>query len=192
MYEKKVIIGLGNQGGQYAGTRHNIGFDVVDRLASDLDVIFNKKKFGAMFGDRIISGWTLMLLKPQWYMNRSGEVVASAMRYFGISAEDIMVVTDDMALDVGRIRIRLKGSSGGHKGLGDIIEKLGTQEFGRIRVGIGKNEHQIASDYVLSRPRGEEKKLLDRAVDTTCQALRCWLKEGADKMMNEFNRQDKA
>ena len=192
MYEKKIIVGLGNHGGQYAGTRHNIGFGVVDSLAEEIGVEFRKKKFGALFGDRIICGWTLTLLKPQRYMNRSGEVLASMMKYFDVSAEDIIVVTDDMALEPGRIRIRAKGSAGGHKGLGDVISHLGSDEFARLRVGIGQSDRQIASDYVLSRPAGQDKKVIDKAIEISRKALMCWLEEGIDKTMNKFNVQSKS
>ncbi len=183
----KMIVGLGNPGAKYAGTRHNAGFDVVDGLAQQLGVEVKKKKFGGLFCQCSLDEKTLMLLKPQQYMNRSGQVVATARGFYKLGLEDVIVVTDDMALEPGRIRIRTKGSSGGHNGLGDIIASLGSNEFARVRVGIGQNTEQDAADYVLARPAVQERQLIAEAVEMAQQAVKCWVIEGAEAAMNKFN-----
>ena len=190
MTERRMIVGLGNPGAEYAGTRHNAGFDVVDILAKKLDTSVKQKKFGGLFGDCQLDEKKLMLLKPQKYMNRSGQVVATAMGFYKLPLENLIVVTDDMALEPGRIRIRRKGSSGGHNGLGDIIEKLGTDEFARLRIGIGQSGGEVSTDYVLARASNEEKELTAEAVEKSCRVLICWATEGVDKAMNKFNVQN--
>jgi PTH1 family peptidyl-tRNA hydrolase len=187
MAEIKMIVGLGNPGKEYAGTRHNAGFDVVDSLARQLGIDVKKKKFGGLFGQSILDDKAVMLLKPQRYMNCSGAVVATARGFYKLALEDIIVVTDDMALEPGRIRIRPKGSSGGHNGLEDIIARLGSDEFTRLRIGIGESAEEMATDYVLARPGDEEKELKEKAVEKAVQAVICWVKEGVDTAMNKFN-----
>jgi len=183
----KMIVGLGNPGAKYAGTRHNAGFDVVDGLARQLGVEVKKKKFGGLFCQCGLAEKTLILLKPQQYMNRSGQVVATAYGFYRLGLEDVIVVTDDMALEPGRIRIRAKGSSGGHNGLGDIIARLGSNEFARLRVGIGQNAEQDAANYVLGKPAKQERQLIAEAVEMAQQAVTCWVIEGAEAAMNKFN-----
>ena len=182
-----MIVGLGNPGPEYAGTRHNVGFEVIDGLAGRLDIKVKKKKFGALFGEGFFGDSKVILLKPQKYMNRSGQVAAVARGFYKLSVENIIVITDDMALEAGRVRIRLKGSSGGHNGLEDIIAKLGTNEFGHLRIGIGGSGEQIARDYVLSRPAEEDRKLIEEAIDRAQQAICCWIEQGVDTAMNKFN-----
>ena len=183
----KMIIGLGNPGTEYAGTRHNVGFEVVDLLARRLGVEIKKKKFGALVGECIKEGLRLILLKPQRYMNRSGHVVATAAGFYKLSLEHIIVITDDMDLAPGRIRIRAKGSAGGHNGLADIIERLGGNEFARLRIGIGKSVEQFGKDYVLTRPAAEDRELIEKAIEKAQQAVICWFEEGIDTAMNRFN-----
>ena len=190
MAKIKMIVGLGNPGREYAGTRHNAGFDVIDSLARQLGVDVKKKKFGGLFGQCALDDKAVMLLKPQRYMNCSGEVVATAKGFYKLAIEEIVVVTDDMALEPGRIRIRRKGSSGGHNGLEDIIARLGSDEFARLRIGIGQSAEQNATDYVLRRPGDEEKELIGKAVEKASQAVICWVKEGVDAAMNKFNVQN--
>ena len=137
MGQMKMVVGLGNPGEEYADTRHNIGFKVIDSLAKALAIDVRKRKFGARVGLGEFGDKKLILLKPWQFMNRSGEAVAKAVGFYKLPLSELLVVTDDMALEPGRIRIRAKGSAGGHKGLADIIEKLGTNQFGRLRVGIG-------------------------------------------------------
>ena len=182
-----MIVGLGNPGKEYERTRHNVGFDVVDAFARQYGIEVKKKKFGGLVGDGMIGGKKVLLVKPQKYMNLSGQVVATAAGFYRLPIGNLIVVTDDMALDPGRIRLRGKGSAGGHNGLSDIKNKLGTQDYARLRIGIGKSEYIIARDYVLGRPTSDERVLIDEAVERTKQALFCWVNEGIDSAMNKYN-----
>ena len=137
MVETKMVVGLGNPGKEYIDTRHNTGFRVIDALAETLGIEVRKRKFGARFGSSEFADAKLILLKPWQFMNRSGQAVATALGFYKLGANDLLVVTDDMALEPGRIRIRAKGSAGGHNGLADVIEKLSTESFARCRIGIG-------------------------------------------------------
>jgi PTH1 family peptidyl-tRNA hydrolase len=183
----KMIVGLGNPGRKYARTRHNAGFLVVDLIAELLGIELRQKKFGAVFGYGEFEGKKLMLLKPQKFMNRSGQVVTSAAGYYRLKPEDILVVSDDMALEPGRIRIRAKGSAGGHKGLEDITQRLKSSEFARLRIGIGKSDTQPWEDYVLAEPRDEEKESVKKGLSCARQAALCWLTRGVEAAMNGFN-----
>jgi len=187
MSEVMIIVGLGNPGSKYDGTRHNVGFEVVDRLAGRLGVDIKKKKFGGLFCESVFEGKKVLLLKPQQYMNLSGQVVATVMGFYRGEIGNVMVVTDDMALDSGRVRIRSKGSAGGHNGLNDIISKLGNNEFGRLRIGIGRSDVIAARDYVLGRPTSDEKAAIDNAIEAAEQGLLCWIREGIDAAMNKYN-----
>lgn len=189
MSDIKMIVGLGNPGSKYEGTRHNVGFEVVDRLAGRLGVKVTKKKFGGLFCECVFEGTKLLLLKPQQYMNCSGQVVATASGFYRVGVESLMVVTDDMALEPGRVRIRAKGSAGGHNGLSDIIACVGGDEFARLRVGIGQNERIVARDYVLGRPSADERAAIEKAIEIAEQGLLCWIREGIDSAMNRYNGQ---
>jgi len=182
----KLVVGLGNPGRAYAGTRHNIGFEVVDRVAAALETPVKKKKFGGLVGEAVYGGRKVLLVKPQEYMNCSGQVVATVAGFYRLASSDVLVVTDDMALEPGRIRLRAQGSSGGHNGLADIIAKLGTERFARLRIGIGAAD-RVARDYVLSRPSSEQRARLDAAVGRAAEAVLCWLREGIDAAMNRYN-----
>lgn len=190
MAQMRMIVGLGNPGKRYTGTRHNVGFAVLDCLARQLGLDIKKKKFGALLGDGVLGDKKLMLLKPMQFMNNSGQVVATAAGFYRLDKESLLVVTDDIALEPGRIRIRAKGSAGGHNGLGDIIARLGGEEFARLRVGVGGSGAMAGADYVLSRPADTEKRLLDRAIERAAQAVICWVEKGIDSAMNEFNVAD--
>jgi PTH1 family peptidyl-tRNA hydrolase len=183
----KMVVGLGNPGKEHAETRHNIGFKVIDSLAERLGVKIKKRKFGARFGEAEYCDKKLILLKPWQFMNCSGQVVATAVGFYKLALNDLLIVTDDMALEPGRIRIRAKGSAGGHNGLADVIDKLGTNKFARCRIGIGHCGKQIAFDYVLDKPTEAEKPLLDEAIDIARKAVLCWIEYGVEKAMNEFN-----
>ncbi len=186
MSEIRMVVGLGNPGVEYVGTRHNLGFEVVDSLAEFLKIDTRQKKFGCSFGSCEYSDKKLILLKPLLYMNRSGQAVATAVGFYKLELEDLLVVTDDMALEPGVIRIRTKGSSGGHNGLGDIIEKLGTTEFGRLRIGIGQSLGNDV-DYVLGRCGEDERGLLEEAVISARQGVLSWIENGMETAMNRFN-----
>ncbi len=193
-----MIVGLGNPGREYADTRHNTGFRVIDSLAQKLQIDVKKRKFAARFGLGEAGGKKLILLKPWQFMNRSGSAVAEAMAFYKLSAADLLVVSDDMALALGAIRLRAKGSAGGHNGLADVIEKIGTNQFSRLRVGIGQSDRDDPAtpkaspaasdmDYVLSRPSEQERLLSDEAVERAREAVLCWVEHGIETAMNEFN-----
>jgi PTH1 family peptidyl-tRNA hydrolase len=184
----KMVVGLGNPGDEYADTRHNTGFRVIDALAKVLDIEVKKRKFGARFGTGEFSNKKLILLKPWSFMNRSGLAVAAAVGFFKLSLSDLLVVTDDLALEPGRIRLRSKGSAGGHNGLADIIDKLGSNEFARCRVGIGSEETwQNQVDYVLGKPTEKQKPLLSEAIDRAKEAVLCWIENDIQTAMERFN-----
>jgi len=183
----KMVVGLGNPGEEYVDTRHNAGFRVIDSLSCALKIDVRKKKFGAFLAKAEFADKKLILLKPLSFMNRSGQVVATAVGFYKLQLPDLLVVTDDMALSPGRIRIRAKGSAGGHNGLADVIEKLGTESIGRLRIGIGQSGDIDAYDYVLDRPTEAEKPLLEEAIERAREAVLCWVEYGIEAAMNEFN-----
>ncbi|MBI4717828.1 MAG: aminoacyl-tRNA hydrolase [Planctomycetes bacterium] len=182
----KLVVGLGNPGPKYAGTRHNIGFDVVDRLAARWNVSLRTEKFHAWFGDGDLRGVRAALLKPTTYMNRSGQAVVGALRFYQATAADLVVISDDLALPLGRLRMRGGGSSGCHLGLQDIIERLGTDQWCRLRLGIGAAVGR-AADYVLDRFDPPEAELVVRVVDRAADAIECWLEHGPDTAMTRYN-----
>ncbi len=190
MVDMKIVVGLGNPGDEYIDTRHNTGFKVIDSLAEAFEIEVRKRKFGARFGSGEFADKKLILLKPWQFMNRSGQAVATAVGFYKLDAGDLLVVTDDMDLEPGRIRIRAKGSAGGHNGLTDIIEKLGTNEFARCRIGIGRSGEEDAVEHVLNKPTKAEEPLLVEAIERARKAVLCWIEYGIEKTMNEFNRSD--
>jgi len=190
MGDMKIVVGLGNPGDEYVNTRHNMGFKVIDSLSKSLNIEVKKRKFGGRFGSGEFSDNKLIFLKPWQFMNRSGHAVARALGFYKLSIGDLLVITDDMDLAPGRIRIRSKGSAGGHNGLADIIEKLGTNEFTRCRIGIGRSSEEDAVDHVLDKPAEEEIPLLAKAIERASKAVLCWIEYGTEKTMNEFNRYD--
>jgi len=187
MAQIKMVVGLGNPGSKYAATRHNLGFMVIDSLAKTLGVKIGRRKFNARFGEVEFADKKLILLKPWQFMNRSGQAVATAVGFYKLSLCDLLVVTDDMSLEPGRIRLRAKGSAGGHNGLSDIIEKLGTNQFARCRLGIGPSGSQDAYDYVLDKPSKDQQPLLQEAIDKAKDAVLCWAEFGIAAAMNKFN-----
>jgi PTH1 family peptidyl-tRNA hydrolase len=187
MADVKIIVGLGNPGKEYEGTRHNVGFEVVDRLASSLNIEVKKKKFGGLIGEGFIGDYKVLLVKPQEYMNLSGQSVATVAGFYKVNKEDIMILTDDLALEPGRIRLRAKGSAGGHNGLQDIISKLGGDVFARVRIGIGKSERIPTKSYVLGRPSLADRTLIKRAQSRAKESVMCWLRDGIDTAMNKYN-----
>lgn len=182
-----LVVGLGNPGPKYAETRHNVGFQVADALAQSLGVARWQNKFGAKFADTQVAGQKLILLKPWQYMNLSGQAVATVAGFYRLPTERIWVVVDDLALKPGWLRIRKQGSAGGHNGLKDIIARLGTDAFARCRVGIGTASGRDTVDYVLGRPKAEEKTLMQAMVARAHDATLCWLHQGMDEAMNRFN-----
>ena len=187
MADIRMIVGLGNPGDEYAQTRHNAGFRVVDLLAETLGVDVKQKKFGARFCSAEYKGKKLILLKPWNFMNRSGQSVSTAVGFYKLELSNLLVISDDLAIDVGRIRIRSKGSAGGQKGLADVLSKVGTENVSRLRIGIGNDGRMLAEDYVLRRPCFKEKPLFDKAIERAMEAVFSWVDEGVESAMNEYN-----
>lgn len=182
-----MVVGLGNPGKEYVDTRHNIGFRVIDSLAEALKIDVKRKKFSACLGTGEFADKKVILLKPMQFMNCSGQAVAAAAGFYKLAMSNLLVVTDDMALPPGRIRLRMKGSAGGHNGLADVIEKLGTENISRLRVGIGQSDEGMAYDYVLGKPTEADKPLLEKAITKARDAVLCWVEYGIRATMNKFN-----
>lgn len=183
-----LIAGLGNPTKTYEGTRHNVGFDMIDVLGNKFGIDVTTKKHKALVGRGIIEGMRVILAKPQTYMNLSGESIREIADFYKIEPENIIIIYDDISLDVGRLRIRKKGSAGGHNGIKNIIAHLGTQEFPRIKVGIGeKPEGWNLADYVLSKYSKEEQKALDEASEGVIGAVKLIVMDDIDGAMNQYN-----
>ena len=184
----KLIVGLGNPTVKYDKTRHNVGFEVIDRLVDKYNIPLDVSKHKGIYGKGKIEGLTVILLKPMTYMNLSGESIREVASYYKILPEDIIVIYDDINLDVGRLRIREKGSAGGHNGIKNIISQLGTEEFPRIRIGVGMKPPKMELvDYVLSRFSQEEQSLMDQGYERACEALKLLLADDIPAAMNQFN-----
>ena len=184
----KLVIGLGNPGQKYTNTRHNIGFSVIACLAGRCDIGRPKCKFNAEVAETSIRNEKTVLLSPLTYMNLSGQSVRAAVDFHKLELSDLIVVCDDLALDVARLRIKPGGSAGGQKGLLDIIQKLGTMDFARLRIGIGKPPaDRDAADYVLGRFTEEEKPDVERAIVRAANAVEVWIADGIQAAMNQFN-----
>ncbi len=184
----KLIAGLGNPGRAYAATRHNIGFMVIDRLAADYGIEVERSKFNARFGRGTIEGRAVILAKPQAYMNRSGLPLSQLTRFFKIPCTELIVIHDDMDIAFGRIKIKQKGGSGGHKGIRSLREAFGDDRFVRVRVGVGRPAaHQDAADYVLANFSPAERRMLDEVIAQAREAVVTILREGAQVAMNRFN-----
>ena len=181
-----LIVGLGNPGKKYEHTRHNMGFDTIDLLSDLSKIDVDKEVFSGLLGRGKIFDKDVMLFKPTTYMNLSGTAVRQVVDYFKIDVSDIIVICDDMALEVGTIRLRMKGSSGGQKGLQNIIDHLNTEEFKRIRIGIGHPEDDTI-DYVLSKPLKEERPMIDEAIHDAVEAIKEALRTDFDRAMSKFN-----
>ncbi|WP_316607751.1 aminoacyl-tRNA hydrolase [uncultured Ruminococcus sp.] len=184
-----IVVGLGNPGKQYEGTRHNAGFISLDYIADELGVKVNKIKFKSTVGKANISGKRCLLMKPSTYMNLSGQAVTEAMRFYKIPPQQVIVISDDISLDVGKIRIRRKGSDGGQKGLQNIIYLSGSDEFPRVKVGIGKKPHPDydLKDWVLSRFTDKDKKLIAERLPDIRGAVELIVSGDIDKAMNLYN-----
>lgn len=182
----KLIVGLGNPGKKYEGTRHNMGFMAVDLFSDISKIDVDKEVFSGLLGRGKVFDEDVLLFKPTTFMNLSGTAVSQVVHYFKIEKEDIIVVYDDMAIAPGNIRLRLNGSSGGHKGMQNIIDQLGTSDIKRIRIGIGEPTYDTV-DFVLSKPLKEEKELIDGAIENAANAIKEALKSGFDRAMNRFN-----
>lgn len=184
-----LVVGLGNVGDKYEGTRHNVGFEVVEELGERGRFPIQKLKHKALTQSAEISGARVLVMKPVTFMNLSGEAVGDAARFYKIPAEHVLVICDDVSLPLGKLRVRKSGSAGGHNGLKNIIQHLGTEGFPRVKVGVGGKpdpDYDLA-DWVLGKFRGEDRKVMDGAVKRAADAVECILKDGCDKAMNRFN-----
>lgn len=182
-----LVVGLGNPGARYQDSRHNVGFRCADEVARRHQAVFSRQLFDARIAWVDIAGKRVLLAKPQTYMNLSGRSVAPLLRYFGLAPAGLLVVYDDMDLPLGRIRVREQGSAGGHNGMKSIIAALGTQDFARVRIGIGPSGAQDAADYVLGRFTPDEAPLVVGALERAADAVEVVVAEGVATAMNRFN-----
>ncbi len=185
-----IIVGLGNPGKEYQNTRHNIGFDVIDEIAERNNIAMGEKKHKAIIGKGFVAGQRVILVKPQTFMNLSGESVRDAIDFYKVDEKtELIVISDDISLDVGQIRIRKKGSAGGHNGLKNIILHLGHDEFQRVKMGVGeKPKGYDLADYVLGHFSKEEREIMDESAGRAAKAIEVMLTEGADAAMNLYNK----
>lgn len=184
----KLIVGLGNPGMQYAATRHNIGFQAIDLLAERNHISVNRSKFKALVGEGTIGGEKVVLMKPQTYMNLSGEAVEACKSWYKIDINDIIILYDDVSLGVGDIRIRKNGSSGGHNGIKSIIAHLSTESFPRVKIGVGeKPKGWDLADYVLGKFTDEDCKVLEERLKVVCEATETMVTKNIDLAMNNYN-----
>ena len=184
-----LVVGLGNPGPKYDWTRHNMGFLVIDELADRLDVPVQRLRFRALTNTADLGGRSVLLMKPTTYMNLSGESVGEAARFYKIPADHVLVISDDVAIGQGRLRIRRSGSAGGHNGLKNIIAHLGTDAFPRVRVGVGGKPHPDSdmADWVLAKCTGQDRKDLEAAIARAADAVTCLLEQGVDAAMSGYN-----
>ena len=184
----KLIAGLGNPGTQYRNTRHNLGFEILDALADRLGVHFDKEKHSGQYTQSNHQGENVLLLKPLTYMNRSGDCIAKHSRNKVHEPEDILIIVDDINLPLGRMRLRTNGSAGGHNGLKSSIERLGTKDFHRLRIGVGDNRQgKDLADHVLSKFRPDEKEQVQQAIEKSVEAALLWLHGEPQDVMNQYN-----
>jgi PTH1 family peptidyl-tRNA hydrolase len=183
-----LVVGLGNPGADYTGTRHNVGFEVIERLSQRHKIPVRRRTMRAVIGDGQIEGQKVILARPMTFMNLSGDAVGAISRMYKISPENIIVVVDDIALPTGKLRLRLKGSAGGHNGLTSIEQHLHSQEYPRVRIGVGSALPGKMVDHVLGRFRPDEREDIFEAIDRAADAVEAALKDGFEKAMNQFNQ----
>ena len=181
-----LLVGLGNPGKEYAHTRHNVGFDVIDLMASKYNVSINRIKFKGVYGEINIVNEKVILLKPSTYMNLSGESVREASSFYKIPNENIIIIYDDISLDVGKLRVRSKGSAGGHNGIKSILANLTNDVFPRIKIGVGQPEKALIP-YVLGRFSIDDRVLVEKAFEASVKAVSVIIEEGCAEAMNQFN-----
>ena len=182
----KLVVGLGNPGSRYQGTRHNVGFEVVDQLAAGPGAGSFQTKFKGQMAELREDTHKVLLVEPDTFMNLSGQCVRQFVDFYQVPVEDILVICDDINLPLGKLRIRTKGSHGGHNGLRDIQAHLGTTEYARLRIGVGSPEEDLV-DYVLGRFRPSEKPVIQEAISRASQAVVTWIHQGAEVCMNQYN-----
>lgn len=183
-----IIVGLGNPEPEYAKTRHNMGFDTINKLAKENNIELNKSKFNAIYGTGIIENEKVILIKPQTYMNNSGESVVQFVKFYKEDLSNLIVIYDDMDTDKGKIRIRAKGGPGSHNGMKSVVYELKSEDFSRIRVGIGKPENEFDRiDFVIGKIPNDEYEILKQGQESAAEAVEYWIKNGIDNTMNKFN-----
>ena len=184
-----IIVGLGNPGAQYDKTRHNVGFHAIDKLAAEHHISITRSRFSALCGEGTIEGAHVLLMKPQTFMNLSGDAVAEAANYYHIPADHILIFCDDISFEPGHLRIRRKGSAGGHNGLKSIIFRLGTDTFPRMKIGVGQKPHPNydLADWVLSNIPDDKQKDVSLTYDHICKATLLWLKGNIEQAMNTYS-----
>ncbi|HID21804.1 MAG TPA: aminoacyl-tRNA hydrolase [Planctomycetaceae bacterium] len=187
MDDSKIVIGLGNPGPEYAGTRHNLGFDVVDLLCVRHGIECRSHKFHALYGRGIICDCRVHLAKPMTYMNESGIAVREIVSWYRSDLSQVLVICDDVNLPLGKIRVRRGGSSGGHRGLESIVQHLGTDQYPRLRLGIGRASGVSMRDFVLSEFRDDEKAVVEELRTHAADAAETWIVHGVETCMNRFN-----
>lgn len=184
----KLIVGLGNPGLEFDNTRHNVGFITLDVIAKNLDFKFDNKKFNGLYGEKKIGAEKVIFLKPQMYINLSGEVISKILQYFKINNEDMLIIHDDLDLPVGKYKLRPKGSSAGHNGLKNIELMLGTKEYNRLKIGISNNKTIGTKDYVLGKFTSEEREEIDKVIDTAVDIIKEFIVSDIKTIMNEYNK----
>lgn len=183
----KLIVGLGNPGKEYENTRHNAGFKFIDKFAQSQNLNFNKEKFNGLYTEFNYKGEKVILLKPQKYMNLSGEVVIKFKEFFKINLEDILIICDDLDTELGKLKIKYKGSSGGHNGLKNIESHLHSNEYKRIKIGISNNKNHDKIDYVIGKMPKEELNILEKVTDKAPEMILDYLNLSFDNLMNKYN-----
>lgn len=183
----KLIVGLGNPGTEYENTRHNVGFMIIDNYANQYNAVINKNKLNGLYTEISLNNEKIILLKPQKYMNLSGEVVKSFINFYKINVEDIIIINDDLDMPVGKIKLKQQGSSGGHNGLKNIEQHLGTDEYKRLKIGISNNKDIDTKNYVLGKFSKEDKEILNKEISLSKQILDDFLTLNFDKVMNKYN-----
>ena len=183
----KLLVGLGNPGTRYARNRHNVGFMAVEAFARKHSFDIKRKKFNAEIAEGAIDGTRLLIAKPQTYMNLSGEAVSKLFLFYKVAPHDLLVVYDDLDLPLGKLRLRGSGSAGGHHGMESIIAHIGTSEFPRLRVGIGRPNPEADVDHVLGNFEGDERQVAEESIERAAEAIEAWMKDGITVAMNRFN-----
>ena len=184
----KLIVGLGNPGKEYENTRHNAGFKFIDKYAKSQNIEINKEKFGGIYNTFSYNGEKIILLKPQKYINLSGEVIIKYLEFFKININDLLIICDDLDTELGKIKIKYKGSSGGHNGLKNIEYHLHTNEYKRIKIGISNDKNKSTVDYVIGKMPKDQLEKLEKITDLSEQIINDYLKINFDNLMNKYNK----
>ena len=182
----KLIVGLGNPGSEYSNTRHNVGFEIIDKYLNKYNLVSNKTKFEGIYIDTVINNNKVIFLKPQKYMNLSGEVVKKYVDYFKIDINDILIIHDDLDQEIGKIKLKQNSSSGGHNGIKNIENNLNTKNYKRLKIGISNNKNVNTKDYVLGKFSKEERKILDKTIEKSCEIIDDFLILNFDMLMNKY------